>query len=577
MILPFAQGIDPNSGSNALMEGMKLAQEKRQKAIDNLMGQQRLQLDQQRLQAETARAQAEDERAKAQGRREDRLLANQERQQRQQLSASVLPYLDPTSEQFNPVMAQQIAASMGGSAQVQQNNSPPPHAPQQPQAPQFQGPIPSPQDAMAGALSGTRTDNPGHAGQVYVDQVENNSAHLLGPGGDDAFNTPATGLPRMPRESQWIPDPRDQTGADPMAQQAAQEAMQQQAERDQYARQLAEHPARQAQYAKEQQDYQLRKQFPNVQIDAGTGQPQTVDTLAMFRAAEGSRQMRAQHWDALLGDDEGAKKIAIPMATLGQPDKNIFAALEKYRAEAGRNQRAEDANQTRLDIASLRKKGGGAGAGGHGKAWQSEERELASELQKYEQTHGLTGKGGLLEKQREVEAAIKAGESNPNGLTQLAIMDKFIRNATGLGVRNQTLETYRGHLGGIAARGEGALEEFVNGKLGRQQWQAVMQSLRQQQGEFDAEGAKATEDYQRIKNSPAGLRHKDLTKRREDEMFGGLHGYGVNPLVGAARASQLSPAERATYERAKKTVSDPAASPQLKAKAQAVLKAVEGG
>lgn len=605
MNLPFAQGIDPDSGSNALMKAMELSQKKKQDAAANLIDQQKVALDQQKQQFNQQRLTKADARV--------------EQDQRRESAKALMPYVDPNSPSFNPELAPHVARLLG----VPLSTTPQGPAPTAP-SPTFVGPIPSAHDAMMGALGGTRTDNPNHEGQafvdqvengsaglvgpsggtdsfnfpasklgmraqegswvpdprrgrVYVDQVENGSAHLLPPGGGEAFNAPTGGMPQQPKESEWIRDPRGPADPLPIQNQAAQEAMQQQAERDQYAKQLAEAPARQAKYHQEIADYQQRKQFPAFQMDTGDGRPpMTIDTLALHRQAEGSRQARVEAYKQAYGDNPDALKIAVPMASLGVPDEKIAAAvnnvLGKQATLTEKGREADQTDATRRYGIDARKGRGGAGAGGHGKQWNAEEKELAGELQKYEQTHQLTGKGSLAEKQREVESALREGESNPNGATQLRIMDKFIKTATGLGVRNQSLETYMNHLSGLAGQGEGKLEQWTTGKMGQQQWRTVMDSLRSQLGDLQREGAQANEEYQRIKGSPAGQRHGDLVKRREDEMFSGLAGYaGKNPLVDAAKTSarnqkiqQMGPQDKAAVDWADKHPDDPRSAQILK-------------
>ena len=579
--LPSFQPGDPSSGADILMQGAKLRQQRQQDAAQNLLAQQNLQLKRDEL-AQNAAAQSAQEKRLA-----DAAEEAKKRQSAQDL-ASILPFLDPTSPDFNPGKAAILAQSVGGSATVQDQGAPP--APGQPQAP-FVGPIPSAHDAMMGALSGTRTDNPNHQGQVfldqsengsshlvppeggagafnfpsgqlgtspaegrwipdprrgraYVDQVENGSAHLLGAGGGDAFNAPTSSLPSMPKESQWIRDPRGPADPLPIQTQAAQEAMQQQAERDQYQKQLAEAPQRQAQYAKEQQDFQQRKQFPNVQLDMGDGHPQTVDTLALYRQAEGSRQMRAKAWGEQFADNPGAAKVASSLAALGLPDKDIVAAIKQQYGEAGKDRRADETDATRRYGIDARRRAGGAGGMAPGsKAFKAEESELSSELTKYNQTHGLTGPKSIAEGQRELESALHEAEHNPNGASQLRIMDKMIRSATGIGVRNQTLQTYMGHLGGLAAQGQGKLEGWVTGKIGQEQWRNVVESMRSQLAELQGQGGKENEDFHRaFDSSPAAQRHPDLLKRREAEMFGGMHGFGANPLTDAANHPRNAPA-----------------------------------
>jgi hypothetical protein len=617
--LPFAHGVDPDSGSNALIKAMELSQKKKQDAASNLMAQQRLGMDQQRMQAENTRADAA-------GRREDRLLEQQQRQQRMQGASAVLPYLDPNSPQFNPQIAQQMAGVVGVGLSQTGGNEPAPQAPAAPQ-PGMEGPIPSAHDAMMGALGGTRTDNPNHEGQVfvdqaengsahlvppeggagafnfpasqlgaraqestwvpdprrgraYVDQVDNGSAHLLGAGGGDAFNVDTGSLPRMPKESQWIRDPRGPADPLPIQTKAAQEAMQQQAERDQYAQQLAEAPQRQAQYHQQIQDYQQRKQFPAFQMDMGDGKPITIDTMAIHRQAEGAKYARVEAYKEAYAGNPDALKIAIPMASLGVPDDKIAAAvnsvLGKQSALTEKGREADQTNATRRYGIDARKGHGGGGAGGlapGGKAWTKEEGELANELKTYEQRSGLTGPKSIAEGQRELESALREAESNPNGTTQLRIMDKMIRSATGLGVRNQTLQTYMKHMGGLMAQGEGQVEQWANGKLGQEQWHNVVESMRSQLAELQAQGGKANEDFKRtVGSNPSFARHKDLVQRREAEMFGGLHGYGdSNPLTDAAKMNarnqkiqQMSPEDKAAVDWADKHPNDPR-SPKIRA------------
>ena len=270
----------------------------------------------------------------------------------------------------------------------------------------------------------------------------------------------------------------------------------------------------------------------------------------------------AQHLAEAGGGDKKAKQAALAEVARMYRADDSQAAIDQ-RAKASRTEKeTENAKYdlTAADkkamfdkkmaaqaaaLAARKKKGGGASAA-HGKEWQKEETELAGELNKYEQSHQLSGKGGLAEHQHDLETALKEAESpNQNGVTQLKILDKMIRAATGLGVRNQTLQTYMSHMTGLIGRGENVAQQYINGTVGKEAWKNVIESVRGDLAEAQGRGGKEYEQFRGVVGaSPAFQRHPDLVSRREREMFGGLHGYSsgqqqaptpVGPEAGAKK------------------------------------------
>lgn len=507
------------TGLQAFQSMARAKQEKEQAAARNLLDKQRLAADEARMRAEEHRAAAQEERAKTAEKRNADAVERQQRLEAAQFIQQAPGMLDPKAAGYNPSLFQALGQVHGANFSLQQPNLPPMQndpgaAPQEPQSPMV-GPLETPD--MAGA--------------------------------------------RAAQESFQGQGPAQDASAQVMK--AQQEAMKQQAERDQYQQALAAHPdlvkqhAEQVgqfkayQAAKAQADanpvYSLHTPFGDSTLDFG--QRHQAETESQRRQAEA----------AATGFGDTAGKAVGGAAGLGVTDPVALAriAQDEQRREADR-QAAKDLagakGKNALEVAALRaaakKKGGGGGEMAPGsKQYQAEESRLATELTNYEKQHKLTGKDSISEHQHELNAAVQMAEApNQNGVTQLKIMDKMIRAATGLGVRNQTLDTYMKHMGGLAAQGENKLEQWATGAAGKQAWANVVASVRGDLAEAQKRGGEENKAYwDMVGSSPAMQRHQDLVKRRERGAFGGMAGYGggeekpANPLTATAAHPKSAP------------------------------------
>lgn len=186
-----------------------------------------------------------------------------------------------------------------------------------------------------------------------------------------------------------------------------------------------------------------------------------------------------------------------------------------------RTDKLSEAEKNRAARLAAKKKGGGGGLGPGNKAWEKEEAELAQELNKYEERHGIWGKGGLGGNIRELGVALTAAKKHPNGQEQLQILDKMIRAATGLGVRNQTLKVYVDHLGGLKSRLDTLLSQYKDGRIGDSQWNNVIETLNHNLTEVKAQQKSEATEFEHVtEGSDAYKRHPDLIGRRRQQMFG---------------------------------------------------------
>lgn len=185
-------------------------------------------------------------------------------------------------------------------------------------------------------------------------------------------------------------------------------------------------------------------------------------------------------------------------------------------------------DQAKLDEdmakAQLRAKKGGKGGGAFApgsKQWVHEEDKLGDELKNFQDKHGIWGKEGLGTHIRDLDTSLVAAKKNPNGQEQLQILDKMIRAATGLGVRNQSLQLYASHLGGLRASLANTLEKYKTGKIAPEAWQTVVDTLGHNLADVKKQRDAEQADFEKaVSGSEAYKRHPDLVGRRRTEMFG---------------------------------------------------------
>jgi hypothetical protein len=450
------------------MKALELSQKKQQDAASNLLAQQRLGMDQQRMQAENTRADAA-------GRREDRMASMAERQARMQAAQAVLPYLDPNSPQFNPQMAQSYGGALGVSVSQVPDNAQAPTAPAEPKAPAFTGPIPSEADARAGARPPPQAPE---AASVPISPPDGGT-----PGGrmikiDQPFGISAG--PEGPRQ-------------DPAANAAAQEAMQQQMERDQYAQQLAEAPQRQAQYHQQIQDYQQRKQFPAFQMDLGDGKPMTVDTLAMHKQAEETRQLRVQKWAEALDGDREAMQVALPMAHLGVPDDKIAAYVQAHtEKQTARDEKLSEKDKFdltaeqkwKLGVMNAQAHATSAQAGAGSKADAAAARAQSTLGQAEARAEKMVDWKGLVGMDNTVRS-LMANIDSPNVLQSRDAQIQLGRVFRGTTPTEGEMKLLYDHLGGTADTWNQFVAHLENGGLSAEQARQVKASAATVNHEFE--------------------------------------------------------------------------------------------
>jgi len=364
------------------------------------------------------------------------------------------------------------------------------------------------------------------------------------PGAPDPGSAPTQG-PEGPipspadRDAATAQDMPDASGKDMVAASDAAQAedRKMQEERDSL-------PARQSAHQQATQAFQASQRDPKFNLTFPGGQSVEISGREQQLAAEADRKDKAQTLLRSMPPNtppEVLRAVAIQAGLIGAGTSNadnapITNASAAVQAQSGRMDLAGTNNAAKLELARTRAAKIGAGAGG--KAFQTEERALAGELTKYETQHKLTGKDSIAEHQHDLGAAVQMAEApNQNGVTQLKIMDKMIRAATGLGVRNQTLKTYQEHMGGLEAQGENKLEEWASGSAGKKAWANVVASVRGDLAEAQKRGGEENKAYwDMVGASPAMQRHPDLVQRRERGAFGGMAGYGAqHAATGAAQ------------------------------------------
>lgn len=208
-------------------------------------------------------------------------------------------------------------------------------------------------------------------------------------------------------------------------------------------------------------------------------------------------------------------------------------------------------DRARIAAAAL---GRGSGGGPGDKAWEKEDAALRAELDNFERNENLAGPKGLQQNQTALKQAyVEASKADQNPGQQILILDRLLRSASGLGVRQQMLQTYLNHLGGLKARGEGQMQAWSNGAIGKQQWANVKAAIGDELSNSMAAGGESNARFQDMaKKSSAYARHPDLVKRREAQMYSGLAGYGgkQSETAAPAPAAAAKPAaEHAVGER----------------------------
>lgn len=391
-----------------------------------------------------------------------------------------------------------------------------PTMPQEPKPPEWQGPLEPPEEARARAMF-----------------------EGLGRMGQQRSTEPPPFVP-----GQAPPPSPEEEGAAALkaGDEAADFSSKQQGLRDQYSGAVAAYPGQKAAAESQQRQFQDAEANPKYRVSYPGGQSDLIDPREEKKAIAAEAADRA---DKL---EQGAAAIAstrpdvaesmvqqarLIRAQISNADKapitNMGAAVQAQGAKAGE---AKLDRENRLDVVRARGMAKGLGHKGPAapgsKEYDKEEQRLQSELDKYEKNKNLAGPKGLQENQRELTNAYNdSTAANQNPVKQLQILDRLIKTATGLGVRQQMLETYMQHMGGLLDRGEGVAQQWVNGTVGQAQWANVVDALRQSLSESQAAGGKANQEFhETYDKSDTAKRHPDLLRRRESNMFTGLHGYG---------------------------------------------------
>jgi hypothetical protein len=199
------------------------------------------------------------------------------------------------------------------------------------------------------------------------------------------------------------------------------------------------------------------------------------------------------------------------------------------QAQEGRVELQGLKGQNAIDVANIRKKKGGPAPLGPGnKSWEKEEAGLVHEIDKFETNSNLSGPKGLQGKQTALgEAYTHAQKPNVTGAQQILILDRLLKSASGLGVRQAMMQTYLNHLSGLREKGENVLQSYIDGSIGKGAWAKVVEAIHDELADSWAEGGASNKRFQEvIHSSDAYKRHPDLVRRRELQMYGGLHGFG---------------------------------------------------
>lgn len=431
-----------------------------------------------------------------------------------------------------------------------------------PQAPDFVGPLEDPEDARARAVfEGLRPQNGAKPGQVFVDQTEAGNAHLLGgPKGEEPFDYPSAKLGADATEGAWIPDPRavpsDEQGAAALqaGDAAAAEVQKQQAARDKFGMDQRSYEGRSVQAYHQQQEHNRNEANPQYRVSYPGGGSDVIDPREARMAAASEAKDRADRLRQAASAPGQAPDVAASMmrqadlieSQISNADKapitNMASTVQSQGFKAGEN--AKDRTLKRQLKAKGVAKGLGVPQPGS-KEYQKEETQLEGELKTYDRDANLVGPKGLGENQRALtEAAATAGREDQNPANQIIILDKLLRSASGLGVRAQTLQTYRDHLTGLIGKGEGVAEHWLTGREGSEAWNNVKGAINDQLSQSQAAGGEENARFHRAyDNSPLAKRHPDLLKRHEVGAFSSLHGYGQKaptPSVAPAATTKVT-------------------------------------
>jgi hypothetical protein len=499
----------------------------------------------------------------ARAHREDRLADQQERQNAVAAIDHVRTMLDPRHPNYNPNMASAYASAYGVQLHQtpQQGQAPtaPGPAPTAPEVPSFVGPLqtqaspPPAQPSIGGigavpdaAMGAFRRSNaiasaqPG-ATRDSVDAANDASLQQFGRLMPNQAQTAQPGI--SGQASANAPDP---------------ETVKHLAERDQYQTDLATYPQRVADhndqveaYQKARANWQAQAQSPTYDMTTPFGTTH-LDFGQIHQAQQAQRDEQGTRLAAAFGGDKygqmAAQLMGMPGADAGQVLKMVVQEREKDAQLQERRDTSMTGDQ-KFQV-GMRPRGGagaGAAAGAHGKAWQKDETELGKELQSYGKDMSLVGDKGMGTHLRDLDSAYQEAQQHPNGQQQLQILDKMIRAATGLGVRNQTLQLYASHLGGTMTQLRNALSQGASGRLSDDAWNTVTQTLGSNLSDLRREAGAENQHFWNTYGEAAQA-HPDLVKRRERELFSGMPGYGqqaappaANPLTRAAKGQNLPP------------------------------------
>lgn len=329
----------PGPMANAVQQAFEVHRQQKQKAIENLIAQQRVGVDQQRLAAETERARAQESRANAMEKRQQEEF---DRNRRKEATAAI-PQIN---QQLltDPNQAQALGQASGFSNFQQQGPQLPPMPGPAPQEPQ-----PAP-NALVGPIPDAATSR-----QAEAERLAEAQQHQ--PQG------PVPMTPDMKAQGRTMLDAHEQ------------ERQQQLAQRQAFEQQLAAHPHEVAEHSARVDAYNAAKQNAQqnpVWTAQGPQGPVTFDPNAQNR-----------EWDARIGAYAADLKTKNP--ALGQWMEQVQGAVKTglmTRAEAEKAFAAKLGELNQLDLAKNKpqKPSKGAGGGAASSAAQSAETKVAQEI-----------------------------------------------------------------------------------------------------------------------------------------------------------------------------------------------------
>ena len=443
-----------------------------------------------------------------------------------------------------------------------------------PDAPTFVGPLETPEDARARAVFEGLA--PKH--KVFVDQVDNGSAHLLGGDkGDDVFNFPTEKLSPSAAEGQYIPDPREVPSEEQGAAAiqagdlAAADVTREQSLRDNYGSAMKQYEGQSQAAYHQQQEHDRNEKNPQYRVSYPGGGSDVIDPREARAAAAADAKDRADRLRNAAAAPGQAPDVAASMmrqadlieSQISNADKAPITNMASTVQSQGF--KSTEATKDRQLKRELKAKGVAKGLGvpqPGSKEYQKEEAQLEGELKTYDRDANLVGPKGLGENQRALtEAAATAGREDQNPANQIIILDKLLRSASGLGVRQQMLQTYRDHLTGLIGRGEGVAEGWLTGREGSEAWNNVKGAINDQLSQSQAAGGEENARFHRAyDNSPLAKRHQDLLRRHETGVFSSLHGYGAQPggqpnaAPAQAKPQNLTPEDQSAIQMAQERI-----------------------